>query len=135
MDTSEKTATLSEWLEDWREVANFALNCGWRGVTVITTIGDVDYRLFRVRAYSREDSERRHVRTPARDMEDKTARMTRQSIDLMFSRLITVRSRPIYVLEPLPGNYEAIAVENSVTTETLRMSREELIMQWEKKVL
>jgi hypothetical protein len=92
-------ATWTEWLREWRQIAETLREGYYEQITMHHR--EKDYDVLRVSLYDADlDGERRVVRTPIREFDDKVALFTRRTRDIGLVRVIAVRGRPRYVLEP-----------------------------------
>jgi hypothetical protein len=88
-----------EWLRAWRQIADSVTEGRYKEITA--NHDGRDYNVLRISLYDPEiDGERRTVRTPVREFDDKVALFTNRTRDLGIVRVIAVHGRPRYVLEP-----------------------------------
>lgn len=91
--------SLAHWIQDWRRIAADVPEGHYQPITVER--GDRTYEILRVSAFDLElDGERRVVRTGAREFDDKVALYSHLTRDIGLIRVIAMRGRPQYVLEP-----------------------------------
>jgi len=91
--------SLSDWIRDWRRIADLVPEGICEPVTVRR--GDREYEILLVSVYDPEvDGSRRMVRTGAREFDDKVALFTHLTRDTGAVRVISMRGRPRFVLEP-----------------------------------
>lgn len=116
--------TWAEWLRGWRGIADSVPEGEFEDI--VMTSNEIDYVVLRVSQYDQDiDGDRRVVRTTSRDFDDQVALFTRRTRDVGFVRVITVRGRPRYVLEPGAGALEwAAAVEGVTMRELVESVRE-----------
>ncbi|AHF88272.1 hypothetical protein RLEG3_04020 (plasmid) [Rhizobium leguminosarum bv. trifolii WSM1689] len=108
----------TEWLRGWRVIADGVPEGEFEDI-VMTSEG-TDHVVLRISQYDQDiDGDRRVVRTTSRAFDDQVALFTRRTRDLGFVRVITVRGRPRYVLEPGAGALEWAATVEGVTMREL----------------
>ena len=85
-----------------------------------------DYEVLHISIFDPEiDGERRVVRTPVRVFDDKLALFTRRTRDIGLVRVIAVRGRPRYVLEPGADALDWAADVEGVSVRVLTQSARE----------
>lgn len=110
--------TFRDWLADWRSIADAVPAGVYEPITI--TIDGREFEILRISAYDREiDGERRVVTTPVRQFDDKVALFTRRTRDLGLVRVIAVRGRPTYVLEPGGDALDWAAEVEGISSRTL----------------
>ena len=116
--------TVAEWIRDWRSHAE-ALD---EGVFehIVAERSSRRYVVLLVSVYDAAiDGDRRVVRTGAREFDDKVALLTHLTRDTGAVRVITMRGRPRFVLEPGGDALDWVAdVEGVTVTELTRAVRE-----------
>lgn len=114
----------TEWLRGWRAIADGVPDGEFEDI--VMTSDETEYAVLRISQYDQHvDGDRRVVRTTSRDFDDQVALFTRRTRDLGLVRVITVRGRPRYVLEPGGGALDwAAAVEGVTMRELVESIRE-----------
>lgn len=112
------------WLRGWRGIADDVPDGEFEDIVI--TLDEEEYEVLRISRYDQDiDGDRRVVRTTSRDFDDQVALFTRRTRDLGLVRVITVRGRPRYVLEPGAGALDwAAAVEGVTMRELVESVRE-----------
>lgn len=91
--------SLVRWIQDWRRVAEAIPEGHYEPITVERE--GRDYDILHVSVFDPIiDGERRVVRTGAREFDDKVALFSHLTRDIGLVRVIAVRGRPRFVLEP-----------------------------------
>lgn len=111
----------TEWLQGWRGIADGVAEGHYETITV--TMAGRDYDVLHVSAYDADiDSERRAIRTSAREFDDRVALYSRRTRDVGLVRLICVRGQPRYVLEPGADAVDWAAELEGVSVRDLTLS-------------
>ena len=116
-------ATLSQWLRDWRSIADRLTEPGREAITM--THDDRTYEVLAVATYV-PGIEEGHImaRTPSRDFDGKVALYSRRTRDTGLMRLITNKGAPRFVLRPGAEAMEwASAVEGIPAAKLVSASR------------
>lgn len=117
-------ATWTDWLRDWRQIAESVPEGQYEPITM--RLGGRDYDVLRISAFDAEiDGDRRVIRTATRDFDNKVALYTRRTRDIGLVRVISVRGRPRYVLEPGADALEWAADVEGVSLRELTLSARE----------
>jgi hypothetical protein len=110
--------SLSLWIQNWRRVAE-AVPVG-RYEPITAERGDRQYEILQVSGFDLEiDGERRVIRTGAREFDDKVALFTHLTRDIGSVRVITVRGRSRWVLEPGADSLDWVADTERVSIREL----------------
>jgi hypothetical protein len=105
---------LSRWIDDWRRVAAAVPDGHYEPITVERD--GRRYEILQVSYYDPEvDGERRVIRTGAREFDDKVALFTHLTRDIGVVRVISVRGRPRWVLEPGADSLDWVADTEGVS--------------------
>jgi len=95
------THDIRDFNDDWREVAESIPFDRYGDITA--NVGEQTFKILRISRYSEEiDGDRAMVSTASRDFTDAQAFYTHITRDAHVSRVITLRGKPAYVLEPGP---------------------------------
>lgn len=107
-------ATLSQWIGNWRAIANAVPDGQFEPISV--EIDGRAYEILKISSFDQDiDGGRGVVRTAARDFDDKVALFTHLTRDMGIVRIISVRGRPRWVLEPGADSFGWVAITEGVS--------------------
>ncbi|ESY96673.1 hypothetical protein [Mesorhizobium sp. LNHC229A00] len=116
--------SLASWIQSWREVAE-EVPAG-RYVPINVERDGVSYEILRISNFDPQiDGERRFVRTGAREFDDRVALFTHLTRDIGLVRVISLRGRPRWVLEPGADSLEWLADVEGVSVRELSLAARE----------
>jgi hypothetical protein len=117
-------ASWTDWLRNWRRIADAVPNNHYDAINV--EIDGTQYEVLRISNYDADiDGDRRVITTGSRDFDDRVALFSRRTRDIGFVRVIEVRGRPRYVLEPGADALDWAAVVEGTTVRQLALSVQE----------
>jgi hypothetical protein len=113
--------SLARWIQDWRRIAEEVPDGHYEPITVARD--QREYEILRISAFDPTiDGERRVVRTGSREFDDKVALFTHLTRDIGLVRVIAIRGRPRFVLEPGADVLEWAADVEGVSVRELAQS-------------
>ncbi|MER9638362.1 hypothetical protein [Mesorhizobium sp. M0228] len=116
--------SLASWIQNWREVAEEVPAGDYAPINVERD--GVSYEILRISNFDPQiDGERRCVRTGAREFDDRVALFTHLTRDIGLVRVISLRGRPRWVLEPGADSLEWVADVEGVSVRELTLAARE----------
>lgn len=112
------TYTWSNWLKDWRMIADKSSPTEY--VPIIFKVDNESFEVLRVSKFHlSHDGDIPHVETTIREFNDKTALHSKATRDLGIVRVITNNRKPAFVIEPGADVLEGLAFMQGVTVKRL----------------